>query len=308
MPNIHWPDKNIRRIASIGECMIEISDAENLQQRFAGDSLNVAVHLVRELAGTPIKIDYVTAVGEDPFSIEMVKFCKKEGIGVDLIATVKDKLPGLYWIKTDVFGERTFHYWRANSAARDLLKVVPEKILAKQLVDHDLVYLSGISVAILPDSDKQQLLNSLQALRAQGAIIAFDSNYRPILWQDSESAKYWTARFYEAVDLALVSFLDEQKIFSDANQKATLARIHAYGVSEIVVKNGAAACQILCDKMLETVESVEGISQVDSTGAGDSFNAAYMAARIIGDSPSDAARKGHLLASQVVQYSGAIGM
>lgn len=301
-----WRRPGKWQIAAIGECMIEISEPDGLQQSFAGDTLNAAVYLARELAGSDHRIEFLTAVGEDPYSAEMLAFIKAQGVGVDLVATRADKLPGLYRIQTDEQGERSFFYWRGESAAREMMQDYSEAGLLARLAGFQLVYCSGITLAILPDDDRQSLLNVLAGLRQQGTIVAFDSNYRPGLWPDELVAAHWIGSAYRLADLLLVGLSDEQALFGDGGQQATLTRLAAYGAAEIVVKNGAAACTVQADGEQYSISPIAGINQVDSTAAGDSFNAAYMAARIEGESASEAAAKGHLLASRVVQYHGAI--
>src|SRR3546814_5301015 len=126
------------RIASIGECMVELSEsaeagapaAGRMQRTFGGDTLNTAVYLARCLrqsaaqppatvhpaAVHPAAVHYVTALGDDPFSDEMLTTWQREGIETRLVARLPGRLPGLYIIRTDAAGERSFHYWR--SAAR----------------------------------------------------------------------------------------------------------------------------------------------------------------------------------------------
>ena len=98
------------RVASIGECMIEIAvkPGGDAQLASGGDTLNTAVYLARQ----GVAVDYVTALGDDPYSDEMLARWQAEGVGTGLVPRLPGRVPGLYMIRTDDRGERTFHYWR----------------------------------------------------------------------------------------------------------------------------------------------------------------------------------------------------
>lgn len=306
----------MKRLAFIGECMIELRDASAasglgaMQRTFGGDSLNSAVYAARCLKGADATVDYVTILGDDPFSLEMLEAWRAEGLGTGLITQQPGALPGLYAIRTDAAGERSFHYWRSQAPARRLFSDEGAKALAAALSDFDLVYLSGITLAILSAEGRDNLFDTLARLRARGAIIAFDSNYRPRLWPDEETARREITRGAAAATLILSSFDDEQMLYGDASPEAAAKRLHALGVPEVAIKNGAGDClvSLIGDRKNEHwLVTPPKISQpVDTTAAGDSFNAAYIAARIQGTGADEAARRGVELAAEVIQHPGAI--
>lgn len=296
------------RIASIGECMIELSDLDAPDGRVAlgvaGDTLNTAVYLARALPAGLARVSYVTALGEDRFSDRILDFIASEGLETGLIARRADRVPGLYAIETDASGERRFRYWRAQSAARTMFAegAVPMTALA----GFDLLYLSGITLAILPPGDRDALLAQLSALKADGARIVFDSNYRPHLWPDADTARKAMETAWSACTLALPSLDDECALWGDAGAEEALARIAASGVPEIALKRGAEGPALWCDGPAPTPDCPPATNVVDTTAAGDSFNAGYLAARLQGHSPVHAAEAGHALASRVIAQTGAI--
>ena len=143
-------------IAVIGECMVELQRVELqksgqlYRQGFGGDTLNTAIYLAR-LIDKLDKISYVTGLGIDEFSNSMLQAWESEGIDTRLVYRLSDKLPGLYTIETAENGERSFRYWRNDSAARYWLQTVTENDLFQALKSYNWIYLSGISLAILPD-------------------------------------------------------------------------------------------------------------------------------------------------------------
>ena len=164
---IQWQIDKPWRVAIIGECMLELTDKNELVCNYAGDTLNTAVYMARNLEKG--QIDYITALGDDPFSDSMIAAWKEEGLGTDWVARITNKLPGLYWVKTDEAGERSFYYWRDQSAARQLMKAMPGPSLFDVLKRYDFVYLSGITIAILDDKSRTDLLKVLQALKISGS-------------------------------------------------------------------------------------------------------------------------------------------
>lgn len=297
----------MKRIATLGECMIELRELgpASIEPAFGGDTLNTAVYLARLGAGRGLSVDYVTALGDDPFSDRMIAAWRAEGVGTDLVARLPGRLPGLYWIHTDDQGERTFYYWRQAAAARELLRGLKPETLQARLAGHDLLYLSGISVSILDWDSRERLMALLDRLRQTGTRIAADTNHRPRNWIGPEEARDWMTRLFRRADIALPTFEDEAALFGDTAPAATIDRLMGLGVGEVVVKCGAEPCELAWPGGTASVAG-ETVAPVDTTAAGDSFNAGYLAGRLLGQAPEAAARMGRTLAATVVQHRGAV--
>jgi 2-dehydro-3-deoxygluconokinase len=298
----------VRRIASIGECMIELNqrDAGLLSLAYGGDTLNTAVYLARVSPRTRIAVDYVTALGDDPYSDAMVEMWQREGVGTDNVARLPGKLPGLYLIRVDDKGERRFFYYRSAAAVRELFRDDATSAQLAALPGYDLVYFSAITLSVLSDTARERLLAALGAVRIAGGKVAFDSNFRPAGWPDFAVAREVFGRFLMHVDVALPTFDDEQKLFGDAEPGDTIARYAAAGIAEIAVKLGPAGCLLRAAGETVTVPVTHPVTAVDTTAAGDAFNAGYLSARFAGRSAEHAARAGHVLAGAVIQHRGAI--
>lgn len=297
------------RVASIGECMIEIAATgagHEAHFGFGGDTLNTAIYLARSLDGDDARVDYVTALGDDPFSDAMVGAWAAEGLGVDLVFRLPDALPGLYVIRTGAGGERSFYYWRERAAARSVLAGDRAAHLRAALAGHALVYLSGITLAILDAAGRAALVEMLGAVRANGGRVAFDSNFRPRLWTDAAAARRCFEAFAAHTDIALPGLDDETAVFGDTDQAACADRWASWGVDEVVVKNAGDACLVAAGGERTRVAADAVAAPVDTTAAGDSFNGAYLAARLRGAPPAEAARRGHALAREVIGHHGAI--
>lgn len=290
-------------VAAIGECMVELSSTggRSFELAFGGDTLNTAVYLAR--LGIPV--DYVTALGDDSLSDAMVAQWEGEGVGTDKVLRLANRLPGLYMIERDAAGERTFRYWRREAPAREVFAIADEGMIAA-LAGYSWVYLSGITLSLYDDASRERLFAVLDTVRRAGGRVVFDGNYRPHGWKDANEARGAFNAILPRVDCALPTFEDEQLLFGDTDVDKTLRRYSASGVSEIVVKQGARGCVVFAGDDALHVPSLPGIEPVDTTAAGDSFNAAYLAARIRGCPVLEAAREGHRLAGTVIRYRGAV--
>lgn len=292
-------------VASVGECMIELSgsgkDDGAWKLGFAGDTFNT-VWALRALVGDDGTATYVSAFGDDPFSRDQLAFLERHRIGTGASPVIAGACPGLYAI-TLSGAERSFTYWRNDAAAKQLAD--DPAALAKSLENQSLVYFSGITLAILSAAARKTLFSALEAARQAGSLIAFDPNYRPRLWPDSDVAKDALTTALAVTDIALPTFPDEQALFGDATQEATAGRLLHAGAKEVVVKDGENPCLVAIGEERTRVAAIS-VKAVDTTGAGDSFNGGYLAARLLGLTPADAARKAHQVAAAVVQVRGAL--
>lgn len=294
-------------VYAIGECMIELQrSGSGMDYRFGGDTLNSAVYMARLLDPAKVKVAYVTALGVDGMSGEMAASWEGEGIDTSCVLRLADRLPGIYLIETDPSGERRFHYWRKDSAARHWLEAPDAGKVLLKLAAARMVYLSGISLAILSQADRDILISTLARCRARGGSVVFDNNYRPRLWESAGVAAEVYRRVLANCDIALLTLDDEQAIYGPGDAMAAVERTRALGVAEVVVKCGAEPCLVWTDGQAVSVAPAPVADVVDTTAAGDSFGAAYVAARLSGSSPEQAARAGHQLAGTVIRHRGAI--
>lgn len=300
----------LTKVAVIGECMLELSQLASssdgstrpMEMSFGGDTLNTAIYLSRN----DIPITYVTGLGDDPNSDWLVSQWQKENINCSLIERMPGTVPGMYMIDIDDTGERSFYYWRKDSPASCLFddeKKATE--LFSKLNEFRYLYLSGISLAILPSNSLMRLFDLLKQYRAQGGRIIFDGNYRPRLWQNVDAAQDAYHKMYQMTDIALPTLEDEELLFGYDSGELLIEVIKDHGVGEIVVKMGGEGCLSYYNKITEYVAATP-TNPVDTTAAGDSFNAGYLAERLKGADAVEACKAGHSLASRVIQHRGAI--
>ncbi|HBM0960529.1 sugar kinase [Enterobacter roggenkampii] len=299
-----------KKIAVIGECMIELSQkGAEVSRGFGGDTLNTSVYIARQVAPEALTVNYVTALGTDSFSQQMLEAWQSEHIDTSLIQRMENRLPGLYYIETDDTGERTFYYWRNEAAAKFWLESEDAAAICEALSTFDYLYLSGISLAILSPTSREKLLSLLRECRANGGKVIFDNNYRPRLWASREETQQVYQQMLQCTDIAFLTLDDEDALWGEKPVEDVIARTQAAGVSEVVIKRGAESCLVATtgEATIE-VPAVKLAKEkvIDTTAAGDSFSAGYLAVRLTGGTPEAAAQRGHLTASTVIQYRGAI--
>jgi 2-dehydro-3-deoxygluconokinase len=298
------PDRK-PKVVAIGEVMIEM--ARGNDGRFGmscgGDTFNTAVYVAR--AG--IDTTYATALGDDSYSDSIAAMAAAEGVKTDLMLRMPGRQPGIYTIETDARGERRFHYWRGEAPARELFELSDWNRIAERMIGAQLIYFSGITLSLYSNVGVGRMLATIELARQRGAKVAFDCNFRPQGWKGNLPRTRTV--FMEALkrtDIALPTFDDEAVLWGDPSPEATVERMQAFGIGEIVVKNGPNSALVAFADKHEMVPVPEVIVPIDTTAAGDSFNAGYIAARLLGENATVAAAAAHRLAAQKIRHRGAI--
>ncbi|NVK34527.1 MAG: sugar kinase [Rhodobacteraceae bacterium] len=293
-----------KRFLAVGECMIEMAPTEagTYAMGFAGDTLNT-VWYMRQLLSDGWKTGYFSAVGQDTVSEQMLSFLNEAGIETSSVRRVADKTVGLYMISLDD-GERSFSYWRSDSAAKQL--ATEPTLLADAFFSADMIYFSGITLGILSAADRKRFLAEVAKARSNGVQVAFDSNLRPRLWASvSEMCEAVTDAALVS-DIVLPSFEDEAQFFGDATLQATAKRYADCGVGTVIVKNGSGSLLSFVNGVEESHNSVGAVDVIDTTAAGDSFNAGFLANWLEDKGVRDCVQAGAALAARVVAHRGAL--
>lgn len=294
----------MNRLLSIGECMIELSGAGGDLWRLgiAGDTLNAAWY-ARACLPADWSVAYGTVIGTDGFSRKVPAFLAENRIETDRILTHPGRSIGLYAISLKD-GERSFSYWRDTSAARTLAD--DPRALQRMTADAGVILVSGITLAILPPAGREALLAVLAARRAEGVLTVLDPNIRPRLWEDKQTVRTVITTAARTASVVLPSFDDEHACFGDASPSATRERYAGLGADTVVVKNGGAPVLACHRGARHEISLLDRVQPVDTTGAGDSFNGAFLAAFVTGATIPEAVAQGHRVALQVVSRPGAL--
>jgi 2-dehydro-3-deoxygluconokinase len=294
-----------KRAICVGEATVEL--ARGADGRFAlassGDTFNTAIYLAR--AG--IATAFASVLGDDPYSEAIVSLAKAEGVATDLILRLPGRLPALALIDSDAQGQRRTHFWREAAPARELFELPNWSRVAEALLGARLIYFSGVTLSLYSNIGLGRFLAAIELARDNGVKIAFDGNFRPRDWKgDLTRTRTVFAEALKRVDIALPAYDDEAVLWGDPSPEATIERLQAFGVNEVVVKNGPNSALIAAGDKRDAVPVPEVVVPVDSTAAGDGFSAGYLAARLAGRGALEAAEAAHRLAAQVIRHRGAI--
>jgi 2-dehydro-3-deoxygluconokinase len=286
-------------VLSIGECMLQLREERKgkFAQGFGGDSLNTAIYLSR----LGIKSSYLTALGDDEWSNDMLAMWQKEGIDTSLVRQVPGRMPGLYIIQNAASGERRFSYWRERSPAREIFDY-DNQSLAQSFMQHEWIYFTGVTLSLYSAEGRALLFDYLQRANDAGAWIVFDTNFRERGWPDLAEKDKAFRQAIEIADILFASHEDMQGIFGRAGE----AMFEIAKCVEKVLKLPDASARVVYRNHDEVAAPLPVKKVIDTTAAGDSFAAAYLAARIKNKPPLLAAADGHLLANAVIQHPGAI--
>ncbi len=292
-------------VAAFGECMLELQGEAfgPLRQHYGGDSFNAACYLAR---CSRARVSFASALGDDSLSEGLLQRWGAEGLDLSLTRRLPGRRPGLYQIELDAHGERRFHFWRGHSAARSYFDDPAPTPLEDAADRLDGLLFSGIGLAILPPAGRERLLALAARLRARGAWVAFDNNYRPILWDDAATARLWFERALAVASLALITTDDHQTLFALADAEAATGHAQGLNVPELALKRGARPTLVGLGGTWHEVATEPVPRVVDTTAAGDSFAGGYLARRLQGQSPAEAAAFGNRLAARVIQHPGAV--
>ena len=298
----------MKNLLGIGECMVELSSAgadDLMRLSFAGDVLNTLWYAQKAFATSANQwaAGFLSAVGTDPMSEQMLGFLRSANMNTDGVRRIAERRPGLYMIHLDG-AERSFSYWRDNSAARLLADDVD--FLNKQAVHADALYFSGITLAILTDPDRAVLLDMLDNANKEGKLVAFDPNIRPALWSDASRMRDAITQAAGCANLILPSFDDEAAHFGDADLEETAKRYQSTGAPLVVVKNGPGDILIADNDERHLLDTPPVDKPVDTTGAGDSFNGAFLADYVVHQDVQSAVRAAQKCSSQVICHYGAL--
>ena len=297
------------QFVAIGECMLEVQ-ANGFGPSvlsYGGDTFNTAVYLSRCAASSQIEVSYATGLGTDHLSQTLRKEWKDLGLNLNAVEYIEGRLPGMYLIETDSKGERTFHFWRENSAARAYFQA-SVTALEKNLNQFDCLYFSGISLAILDGASRTRLFTLLKQALLNGSRVVFDNNYRPKLWPDRKMAQEVYLQAFAACHTAMITLDDHQAVFECASLDDALVHAKKLAIPEVVIKRGANDTLVRQENTFEWHSiPTQSVNQViDTTAAGDSFAAGYLSRRLCGASAEIAAAFGNALAARVIQHRGAL--
>ncbi|MED7788519.1 sugar kinase [Francisella sp. 19X1-34] len=296
------------KLLAIGECMLELSGQIQLGSQaklnFGGDVLNTALYYAR-LNGN---VSFLTALGDDNFSTQMISHWENENIDTSKILKIKDKVPGLYAIQTDNQGERSFYYWREQAPIKDIFYHLSKEDLDRYNNEYDYLYFSGISLSRWDDKQLDIFASWLKNFKASNKSkeIIFDLNYRPKCWQSKQQTKDYLHKVLKYVTIVLTTFDDEELLFDDTSYQQTLNRYNNFNIPIVIIKHGINPTVLQHEDSINLIKATKIVTPIDTTAAGDSFNAAFLAAFTNKLDLETSIKFAQNFAAEIIQHQGAI--
>lgn len=287
-----------------GEAMLEFHSEGTSGFRFGGDTLNTAIHLAR--AGH--KVAYVTALGSDPVSDRLIDAWDALGIDTRFVMRHPTRQPGIYAITLDPRGERSFLYWRDQSAARAMFDLPGIDAALDAARSARLLYFSLISLAIIGPAGRDRLLDLARMRKSDGLAVAYDSNFRRQLWPEPGDAREVSARAMQSATIGLPTNTDEAGIWdAGADPAAILDRWRKARPCTTVLKAGDEGCYVASDAQPGIEHHpARPVNVVDTSGAGDAFNGGFLGAWLEDRTLPACINAGQDLASRTLLHKGAM--
>ena len=290
-------------VCSIGEAMIEISNIKNslYNQSFAGDTLNFCNYLDKK----KLNAFFLSAIGKSEINQSLLDFVKSKNISTKYIKKINQFEVGLYLIKNKDNGEKQFFYWRDESAAKHYFNNIDFVNLYKELKNFDYIYFSGITLSIIHISKLNNFIKLLKLLKSKKIKIVFDFNIRPSRW-NKKNLNIFLDSVLKFVDICFLSGEDMNYWKNKNNIKSYEQIVRKYKLKHSIFRKNAKFTYVFLNKTRYVFKNKLLKRVVDTSGAGDGFNAAYLSNFIVNNDPVLALKAGSSLGSKIVMKKGAI--
>ena len=290
-------------VCSIGEAMIEISNIKNssYSQSFAGDTLNFCNYLDKK----KLNAFFLSAIGKSEINQSLLDFVKSKNISTKYIKQINQFEIGLYLIKNKDNGEKQFFYWRDESAAKQYFNNIDFLNLYKELKNFDYIYFSGITLSIIHISKLNNFIKLLKLLKSKKIKIVFDFNIRPSRW-NKKNLNIFLDSVLKIVDICFLSGEDMNYWKNKNNIKSYEQIVRKYKIKHSIFRKNAEYTYVFLNKTRYVFKNKLIKKVVDTSGAGDGFNAAYLSNFIVNNDPVLALKAGSSLGSKIVMKKGAI--
>lgn len=290
-------------VVTLGEAMavlyppapISLEQAQTLRLGVGGAESNLAIALSR--LGHNVR--FISRVGNDPFGVRIRATLEAEGVDVRDLRVDEAAPTGVFFRAWLADGKRRVFYYRTGSAASHL---APEDLTPGMFTGTRLLHLSGITPA-LSTSCASTVAYAVELAHEAGALVSFDPNYRPTLW-DEGSARAALLPLMERADILLMGHEDSRALLGTAERAAALTYGHELGAQIVVFKEAEHGASAQAGQICVSLPAEPVASPVDPVGAGDAFNAGFLSGWLRGVSLENALRLGTQLGARVVATLG----
>ncbi len=287
-------------IVCLGEPLIEFNrpkegDGRTWLQGFGGDSQNVAIAAARQGAST----GYLTSVGQDWMGDAFLDLWRIEGVDASKVTRHPTAPTGVSFVTHSAAGHK-FDYLRKNSAAS---LMTPDTLAGDYIAGARIFHLSAIGQAI-SDSARATCDVAIDIARKAGVKVSYDTNLRLRLW-DLDVARTVVDATIARCDIALPSLDDSRQLTGLEEPEAVAAYYLDLGAPLVALKMGAEG-SLIATRDRQTRIAPHKVEAVDATGAGDTFDGAFLTRLLAGDDAETAARYANVAAALSTTGYGAV--
>ena len=287
-------------ILALGEPMVEFNQAgatggRTYLQGFGGDTSNAAIAAARQGA----RVGYLSAVGDDVYGRMLRELWSRENVDHDGVRTDPRGFTAVYFVTHDDQGHH-FSFFRQGSAAS---RMRPADLPLERIRQARVLHLSGISAAI-SDTACDTCFAAVDAARAAGVRVSFDTNLRLKLWPIARARAVMRDLIRQS-DICLPSLEDISAISGLDDPDALVDFCLRLGAKTVALKLGAQGA-LLADGERRIRLAPHACKPVDATGAGDTFGGAFLARWVAGDDLEQAGRYAAVAAALSTEGYGAV--
>jgi 2-dehydro-3-deoxygluconokinase len=291
-------------IICFGEPMVEfnaattgrLKDIRVFERGYGGDTSNMAVAIAR-LNHTS---GYITKLGADEFGSCLLDLWKREGVDTSRVRIDPEAFTAIYFVSRTEAGDHEFTYFRRGSAAS---RVLTSDLDLDYIRGAKAFHTSGITQAISP-SCRETVATVAAEVQGEDTLFTYDPNIRLKLWS-LDTARATVLQTMRLADIVMPSIDDAQLLFPGQSARDILTAILELGPRVATIKLGPQGCLVGNADAIYDVPSLP-VDFVDSTGAGDAFDGAFVAALLEGMALRDAALFANAVGALKCRGKGAI--
>lgn len=289
-------------VLTLGETMVlldpldegPLDGVSGYRQRVAGAESNFAIALAR----LGLRAAWVSRLGADPFGRLIRRCLSSEGVEVHA-AEDSEAATGIYFKERRSPDSVAVYYYRTGSAASRLRpNDLPEDLVRQAR----LLHFTGISLAV-PGTLAETTLYAVELARRHGVLVSFDPNLRPQLW-GAAVARRALDPVLRDLDLLLIGQSEIEILTGEQDQWLQLANLRRRSIKLVVIKRGALGALVASDDRVIVVPPAQVERVLDSVGAGDAFNAGFVAGRLNGLDIAECGKLGSAVGAAAITGTG----
>ena len=287
-------------VLCLGEPLLEFNQIKEGNKKtyssgYGGDTSNTAISIARQ----GMSVGFISKVGKDQFGWELLELWKREKVDYSHVSIHPEAPTGIYFVTHDADGHH-FTYYRSGSAA---CQMTPLDLPKDDLSQTRILHLSAITQAISVSSCETAFAAIFQA-RKNGVKVSYDTNLRLKLWS-LDRARDVINRTVPMCDVIMPSLEEATSLTGLVDPEEITDYFFELGAKLVVLKQGSHGARVSDGKENLNIPGHK-VKAIDATGAGDTFDGAFLSEWIRKDDPFSAAEYANAAAALSTTNYGAV--